>query len=131
MKYMMMEVYEAIKNDTTIASLVDSDRIKFFEAPETLDTSKPFIIIDSTLGPSTSAYFAANKEMSKQFSYQINVESTNYLTTKKIAKAVQDVMRKMEFGQLTGGLDTYFAETKRYVDARRYRKNTKIHDTDY
>ncbi|EOT43810.1 hypothetical protein ACWOE3_10845 [Enterococcus dispar] len=131
MKYMMIEVYEAIKNDTTIASLVDSDRIKFFEAPETLDTSKPFIIIDSTLGPSTSAYFAANKEMSKQFSYQINVESTNYLTTKKIAKAVQDVMRKMEFGQLTGGLDTYFAETKRYVDARRYRKNTKIHDTDY
>ncbi|OJG37642.1 hypothetical protein RV01_GL001250 [Enterococcus dispar] len=127
----MIEVYEAIKNDTTIASLVDSDRIKFFEAPETLDTSKPFIIIDSTLGPSTSAYFAANKEMSKQFSYQINVESTNYLTTKKIAKAVQDVMRKMEFGQLTGGLDTYFAETKRYVDARRYRKNTKIHDTDY
>ena len=131
MKYMMMEVYEALKNDITIASLVDSDRIKFFEAPETLDTSKPFIIIDSTLGPSTSAYFAANKEMSKQFSYQINVESTNYLTTKTIAKAVQDVMRKMEFGQLTGGLDTYFAETKRYVDARRFRKNTKIHDTDY
>nr|DAY87276.1 MAG TPA: tail component [Caudoviricetes sp.] len=131
MKYMMMEVYEALKNDITIASLVDSDRIKFFEAPETLDTSKPFIIIDSALGPSTSAYFAANKEMSKQFSYQINVESTNYLTTKKIAKAVQDVMRKMEFGQLAGGLDTYFAETRRYVDARRYRKNTKIHDTDY
>ena len=131
MKYMMMEVYEALKKDTTIASLVDSDRIKFFEAPETLDTSKPFIIIDSPLGPSTSAYFAANRELSKRFSYQINVESTDYLTTKKIAKAVQDVMRKMEFGQLTGGLDTYFAETKRYVDARRYRKNTKIHDTDY
>lgn len=131
MKSMMMDVYEALKNDATIKSLVDIERIKFFEAPETLNTSKPFIIIDSPFGPSTSAYFAANKELSKQFSYQINVESMDYLTTKKIAKAVQDVMRKIGFGQLSGGLDTYFSETKRYVDARRFRKNTNIHDTDY
>lgn len=130
MKDMMMTIYNALCADSLIAEKVTKDRIKFYEAPETLEAEKPFIIID-TLGPQTSAYFAGNKEMSKQFSYQINVETKERLLTKQISRAVNDVMRTLEFGQLSGGLDTYFKETKRFVDARRYRKNTKIHDTDY
>ncbi len=105
-------------------------QIKAYEAPETIDTTKAFIIID-TLGPQKTAYFAGNKEMSVQFSYQINVESTSRKKTKLVAKAVKEVMRGLGFWQLQGGLDEYFNGTKRYVDARRYRKNTNIHDTDY
>lgn len=130
MKDMMIIIYDALKTNLTIAEQVTNKQIKFFEVPETLDTTKPFIVID-TLSPQKAAYFAANKEMSQQMTYQINIESQNRMTTKAIAKAVKDSMRELGFGQLEGGLDTYFPETKRFVDARRYRINTKIHDTDY
>lgn len=130
MKDMMMEIYTALCADQLISENVTEERIKFYEAPETLDVSKPFIIIDA-LSPQTSANFAANKVVSKQFSYQINVETPDRVLTKRIARSVSYIMRNLDFGQLNGGLDTYFKETKRYVDARRYRKNTRTHDTDY
>ena len=130
MKDMMMEIYTALCADQLISENVTKDRIKFYEAPETLDVSKPFIIID-VLSPQTSVNFAANKVVSKQFSYQINVETPDRVLTKRISRSVIYIMRNLDFGQLNGGLDTYFKETKRYVDARRYRKNTRTHDTDY
>lgn len=130
MKDMMMEIYTALCADQLISENVTEERIKFYEAPETLDVSKPFIIIDA-LSPQNSANFAANKVMSKQFNYQINVETPDRVLTKRIARSVSYIMRNLDFGQLNGGLDTYFKETKRYVDARRYRKNTRTHDTDY
>lgn len=139
MKDMMMEVYNRLIKNPLIkekTSFINDNgkteyRIKFYEAPESLDLAKPFIIIDTPLGPPTSAYYAANKELSRQFSYQINVETMNRMLTKEIAKAVKETMLELGFGQLDGGLDEYFNETKRFVDARRYRKNTRIYDTDY
>ena len=131
MKDMMMEIYSALMANPTIADLVGPKRIKFYQLEDSFEASTgPFIIID-TLNPQQSAYFVADKVASKQFAYQINVESTASNITKQLAKAVEDVMRANGFGQLSGGLDTYFKETKRFVDARRYRKNTTIHDTDY
>lgn len=131
MKDMMMEVYNALIENETIKELVTPQRIKFYEVPETLDTTKPFIIIDNFFGPQTNAYFANNKALSIRFNYQINVESTDRMVTKQISKAVEETMKQIGFGRLEGGLDQYFNETKRFVDARRYRKNTQIHDTDY
>ncbi|MGL9971482.1 hypothetical protein [Enterococcus sp. DIV1420a] len=131
MKDMMMEVYNALIKNETINELVTPQRIKFYEVPETLDTTQPFILVDNFLGPQTNAYFANNKALSIRVNYQINVEATDRMITKKISKAVEETMKQMGFGRLEGGLDHYFSETKRFVDARRYRKNTKIHDTDY
>lgn len=141
MKDMWMDIYNALLANSTIekhlAIMPDSDneettyQIKFYEAPETLDVTKPFIVIDTFSGPQTNAYHMANKPVSLTFSFQINVESPNRLLTKELSKAVKDVMWEIGYGQLSGGLDTYFKETKRFVDARRYRKNTRIHDTDY
>jgi hypothetical protein len=88
-------------------------------------------VIDTPLGPPESAYFAANKEMSQTFSYQINVETTNRKLTDELSKEIKKIMWENDFIQLSGGLNTYFTETKRFVQARRYRKNTKIYDTDY
>lgn len=137
MKDMMMQIYTALCANPTIVEKVSylkdgkrTFRIKFYEVEENFDTSKPFIILD-VLEPQQSAYFAGNKVVSKQFSYQINVESDNRLITKEISKAVEKTMRELDFGQLRGGLDRYFKETKRFVEARRYRKNTKIYDTNY
>lgn len=131
MKDMMMEVYNALIANPLIEEKVTAEQIKFYEAPESFDRSKAFIIIDTFSGPPIPAYFAANKELSQKFSYQINVESASRMLTKEIAKAVKDTMWEFGFSQLSGGLDEYFPETKRFVDARRYRKNTKIYDTDY
>lgn len=138
MKDMMMEVYKKLVANPLIAEntsfIVEGKtqyRIKFYEVPETLDTSKPFILIDTPLGPPTSAYYAANKEVSQTFNYQINVETNTRILTKELAKEIKKVMWEFGYSQLTGGLDEYFPETKRFVDARRYRKNTQIHDTDY
>ena len=126
MKDMMMEVYNVLSADPTIAKEVTSKNIKFYEVPESFDSTKPFIIIDTPLGPPTSAYYAANKEMSQTFSYQINVETQSRILTKEIAKAVKAAMWKFGYAQLSGGLDEYFSETKRFVDARRYRKTHKF-----
>lgn len=141
MKDMWMNVYDALVANPTIEKYTaikpDSDeeetsyQIKFYEAPETLDTTKPFIVIDTFSGPQTNAYHMANKPVSLTFNFQINVETQDRLVTKELSKSVKDVMWELGYGQLNGGLDTYFKETKRFVDARRYRKNTRIHDTDY
>lgn len=131
MKDMMMEVFNALVKNETINELVTQRRIKFYEVPETLDTTQPFILIDNFLGPQTNAYFANNKALSIRFTYQINVESMDRMTTKRISKEVEETMRKIGFGRIEGGLEQYFSETKRFVDARRYRKNTQIYDTNY
>lgn len=92
MKDMMMEVYNVLSADPTIAKEVTAKNIKFYEVPESFDSTKPFIIIDTPLGPPTSAYYAADKEMSQTFSYQINVETQSRILTKEIAKAVKAAM---------------------------------------
>jgi hypothetical protein len=70
MKDMMMEVYNQLITNDLIkekTSFVNDKgkteyRIKFYEVPESLDTSKPFIVIDTPLGPPESAYFAAKRD---------------------------------------------------------------------
>lgn len=130
MKDMMMEIYDFLCADPTIAEHIDKTRIKFYELPETFDASKPFIILD-VLDPISDSTFGSNKPLNQGFSYQINVETDNRVLTKEISKAVKDAMWEHGFRQLNGGLDEYFKETKRFVDARRYRTRTKLYDHNY
>jgi len=44
---------------------------------------------------------------------------------------IKQEMKKLNYGQMTGGLDEYFPDTGRFVDARRYRGTTSLYDTDY
>lgn len=83
------------------------------------------------LGPSTNSYFGGDTPLSKQFTYQVNVEAIDLITTKEISHAIQKELWEMGYGQLSGGLDEYFKETKRFVEAKRYRKNTKLNDVAY
>lgn len=131
MKDMMMEVYNQLISNSVISEKVTKERIKFFQLPESFDTSKPFIILDSPLGAQRGVTFGSNEELSINFAYQLNVESNNRMLTKEIAKSVKDTMWSMGFGQIDGGIDTYFEDTKRYVDVRRYRKNTRLYDVNY
>jgi len=130
MKDMMMEIYNKLCLNEFISLNVTAERIKFYEVPETLDVTKPFIIID-VFSPQSNAYFASNKEMSKQFNYQLSVESQDRIMTKRLSREISYIMRDFGFVQLKDGLDEYFSETKRFVEAHRYRKNTQIYDIDY
>ncbi|MGN7392818.1 DUF3168 domain-containing protein [Peribacillus frigoritolerans] len=114
----LMVIYNQLISNEMIVSLC-ADRIKFYEYPETGDTSKPFIVIDPLDVPVPTVY-ASNENHANEYLYQIDVESTNRLQVKKIQAEIKRELKKLGFGQLKDGLDEYFKETKRFVDARRY-----------
>lgn len=129
MNLMIFEIYNALKANPLIAQKVGANGIKMYQVEDDIVTKNPFILI-VPLNPSTNAYFGGDSPLSKQFAYQINVESTDLYLVKEISNAIQKTMWRNGFGQLAGGLDEYFEETKRYVEAKRYRKNTNINDID-
>jgi hypothetical protein len=114
----LMVIYNQLISNEMIVSLCE-DRIKFYEYPETGDTSKPFIVIDPLDVPVPTVY-ASNENHANEYLYQIDVESMNRLQVKKIQAEIKKELKKLGFGQLKDGLDEYFKETKRFVDARRY-----------
>ncbi|WP_260286358.1 DUF3168 domain-containing protein [Peribacillus aracenensis] len=115
----LMVIYNQLRTNELIVSLCE-DRIKFYEYPETGDTSKPFIVIDPLIPPFPTVY-ASNENHAYKYLYQIDVESTERITVKKIQAEIRKELKKLGFGQLKDeGLDEYFKETKRFVDARRY-----------
>lgn len=128
MKDMLGIIYEAMEKDETITSEC-GNRIKFYLYPETADTSRPFITIRPLLPPQAVNY-GSDRNLGFQFFYQIDVQAHERMKCKEIQQSVKAVMDRLGFMQQQGGLDEYFEETKRFVDARRYLK-TESFDTDY
>jgi hypothetical protein len=114
----LMVIFNQLISNEMIVSLCE-DRIKFYEYPETGDISKPFIVIDPLDVPVPTVY-ASNENHANEYLYQIDVESMNRLQVKEIQAEIKKELKKLGFGQLKDGLDEYFKETKRFVDARRY-----------
>lgn len=129
MKDMIEIVGNALKENGVIAAECE-DRIAAYLYPETWDATKPFITI-RPLQPPRATNYASDQNLSYQFYYQIDVQSYDRLKVKEIQAAVKEVMEGLRFSQQPGGLDDYFEETKRFVDARRYLTNTTLYDTDY
>lgn len=127
MNDMLMEIYNVLKTSTKI----NSARIKFYETPENMNlNSAPFIVI-SPLGPPEPSYYGSDDELAMEMTYQINVEATQRIKAKEVQLEVKKLLKQLGFSQLQGGLDTYFKETKRYVDARRYVYVSNIYETNY
>lgn len=129
-KDLLEAVYQIIVEDTTILNFVEKGQIKAYASSENFDTSKPFVIIDP-LGPPDSAAYASNTELSQRVIYQVNVEGPARKDVKRIQQLIKMAFAKKKIRQITGGLDEYFPETKRYVDARRYTVQTKLYDSGY
>lgn len=125
----MIEIYNLLSSDRYIKDIC-YNRIKFYNYPETADTSKPFIIIEP-LEVITPSIHGSDKELTVQFSYQIDVQSLDRMTVKNLQAKVKELMGSKGFSQLSYGMDEYFKETKRYVDARRYVGNSSLYDTNY
>lgn len=136
MKDMLDNIYEALCDNEYIHKLTFNEetkenRIKYYEQPETADKSGAFITIRPVDAPN-EAYHGSDKELSIEHLIQIDVESKYRATCKQIQYEIKKEMKKLGFGQVNGqGLDEYFSETKRFVDARRYDGNTRIYDTQY
>lgn len=127
---MLETIAEKISENETIKEHCDG-RIKLYEAPETMEKDgKPFIIIDPLTTPLPTS-FASDTELAYEFTYQIDVQSSNRKLTKLIQNEVYQQMKQIDFFILPGGLDEYFEETKRFVDARRYRGRSSMYQTNY
>ncbi|EAD9325903.1 DUF3168 domain-containing protein [Listeria monocytogenes] len=105
------------KND--IIHTTCEERIKYYDFPSTGDSNKTFLLI-IPLDVPVPTNFSSNESTWEDFLVQIDVQSDNRLTAKQIQEEVRKEMKRIGFGQLAGGLDEYFPETGRFVDARKY-----------
>ncbi|CUK50303.1 TPA: DUF3168 domain-containing protein [Listeria monocytogenes] len=105
------------KND--IIHTTCEERIKYYDFPSTGDSNKTFLLI-IPLDVPVPTNFSSNEAMWEDFLVQIDVQSDDRLTVKQIQEEVRKEMKQIGFGQLAGGLDEYFPETGRFVDARKY-----------
>lgn len=129
MKDMLDIIYHQLLENPVISEKVEN-RIAYYEYGEERDQSKPFIII-IPMDPPNTGVIGSNQELNVQHTYQIDVSGSDRKEVKEIAKNIKTVMFDLGFGQLPEGLDEWFKETKRYVDARRYRGLTKLYDNNY
>lgn len=67
------------------------------------------------------AMFSSDEIIADEFFIQVSVEASQRKVPKEIQAEVRKELRAIGMAQLADGLDEYFKDTKRYVDARRYR----------
>lgn len=130
MKDMLSILYTELLKNPVISTEVTATRIAYYDYGEERDQTKPFIIL-IPLDPPNSGVSGSNQELNVRHTYQIDVQGSDRRKVKEIAKAVKLVMFTLGYGQLPEGLDEWFEETKRFVDARRYRGFTKLYDNNY
>ncbi|MCH1723574.1 hypothetical protein MKK30_07975 [Lactococcus formosensis] len=123
MKDMLDEISSSLKKDDHLKNIC----IKSFERPESLEKGESSIVI-IPLGPPQQIAKGSNKSLSKHFIYQINVEGAQRMEAKNIQRKVELILQSIGFYQAEGGLEEYFKETTRYVDARVYEGNSMLYE---
>ena len=129
MKDMLDIVRGRLLANPDLATLTEK-RIYKYEYPESADHSQLFVTI-VPLRPPQVRGGGSNQILSYEFMYQINVESKDRKQCKQAQQLILKELLGLNFAQISGGLDEYFAETKRFVDARRYVGTTNLYDTNY
>lgn len=130
-KDMLTTIYEALLQNEIIAEKVTAERISYYEYPEAKDDTKTLIIITPLHPPNFNAG-GSDKPLTTIQTFQIDVQSPERTEPALIQKAITKVMMgDLGFVRLPEGLDTYLKDVNRYVDARRYRLETKLYDINY
>ncbi len=131
---MMSIIYNQLLSNNEISKMTlessGQHRIKYYDYPDTANQNQVFIIIEP-LEPPQSAKSGSDQELSLEFTFQVNCESKLRTEVKRLQYLVKKEMKKLNYGQIVGGLDEYFPDTGHFVDARRYRGTTGLYDTDY
>ena len=113
-----------------ISELVPEKNIRFYKWTDETRVSYPFILIVPT-SPPLSGTHANDEELTKVLTYDIHVQSDSVETTRDLMIVIHKIMKWIGFAQLPGGVDDYFEDTRKYVQARRYRVNTNLYDNHY
>lgn len=129
MKDMLTELKNQIMSEPRLQELVE-DRISAYNYAEDRDHEHTFVVI-YPLNPPELSTSGSDKPLRLRFEYQINVEGKNRKEVKEVQGLIRTQLLAFSFVQMSGGLDEYFVETKRFVDARRYSGNSKLYDTNY
>lgn len=114
----LSHIKDLLITNMTIKQLVDN-RIRAYEYPDTLDKSKPFIIIEPISVPMLVGA-VSNNFLAENHLIDIHVQGYSYDEVKRIQEEVRKVMWANGFKQRTNGLDEYFNETRLYLDVRSY-----------
>lgn len=122
----LQEIYELLATDELIKPIVSAGGLKSFQRDDSLSDDAPSITL-IPVGSPEQVGRGSNKSLSKHFIYQINVETTDRLQTKQLQRRIEQLLETFGFYQVSGGLEEYFEEIKRYVDARRYEGNSKLY----
>lgn len=123
MKDMLDEISNSLKKEDYLKNIC----IKSFERPESLEKGESSIVI-IPLGPPQQIAKGSNQSLSKHFIYQVNVETAKRMEAKNIQRKVEIILQSIGFYQAEGGLEEYFKETNRYVDARVYEGNSMLYE---
>lgn len=132
MNDMLTDIYNALMANNELKTLVTGTkgiRVTYYIYDDTRDQTGLHLIIAPVMPP-TPAVGGSDKELSVELTYQIDAVSANRKDVKRAQFLIKQIMSAMGFSQLPDGLDELL-ENKTYVDARRYRMNTKLYQTNY
>lgn len=133
MKDAMSEIYQVLLKNAAIEQATlkgKKHNIYYYEMPDG-ELPANLIIIRPYLPP-TPAYSGSDKYLAQRLIFQIDVQSVDRMTCKKLQIAIEQSLLELGYRRLPNQeLDEYFKDTRRYVDARRYQKITRIYDTNY
>ncbi len=127
MNDMLNELMQALANDPDILAIQKTGGFKSYSRYENLSGSLTSITVTPT-GPPEQTAMSSNDSLAKHFVYQVSIEAIDRLTVKKLQSAVENILKTKGFFQMNGGLDEYFSDTKRYVDARFYEGNSNLYE---
>ncbi len=129
MNDMLSEVMQALVTSPQILAIQKTGGFKSHERYENLAENLPSITVIPS-GPPEQIARGSNHSLSKHFIFQVSIESTDRMTSKELQRTVERIFNDLGFYQMNGGLDEYFSDTKRYVDARFYEGNSNLYE-DY
>ena len=127
MNDMLNEIMQVLATDSDILSIQKTGGFKSYSRYENLSGSLTSITVTPT-GPPEQTALSSNDSLAKHFVYQVSIEAIDRLTVKKLQNTVENILKTKGFFQMNGGLDEYFSDTKRYVDARFYEGNSNLYE---
>lgn len=127
MNDMLNEIMKALSTDSDIMDIQKTGGLKSYVRYEKLAENLTSITVTPG-GPPLQTALSSNGSLAKHFIYQVSIESTDRMIAKKLQSKVENILISLGFFQMSGGLDEYFEETKRYVDARFYEGNSNLYE---
>ncbi len=133
MKDALSEIYQSLIADDLIKQAVANGTkhsIYYYEMPD--GTLPKNLIIIRPYSPPEPAYGGSDKYLAQRLIFQIDVQATDRMTCKKLQREIEQQLLEIGYKRLPNQeLDEYFKDTRRFVDARRYQKITRIYDANY